>query len=223
MIKLFCTFLTAFAVITMASASVASTSPTREPSVSKSWIAVADGDGDEKADRAPDTTARTAQERQQARLDLMFGRLENSTDKRRADRIARHIMRRLSQSGSDTVDVLMQRAGQAMQTENYGTALDLLDGVVRLKPDFAEGWNRRATVHFMKGDYGSSLSDIREVLRREPRHWGALAGLSMILVAVERKEEAVEVMDRALAIHPHLEEMRERRDSLVKELDGADI
>lgn len=165
----------------------------------------------------------TAAERQNARLDLLFGRLAESENKRRADRIARHIMRRLSRSGSPTVDLLMERAGGAMERKDYSAALDLLDGVVRLQPDFVEGWNRRATVHFMRGDYGASLADIEQVLRREPRHWGALAGLSMILVSVERKEEAIEIMDRALAIHPHLDEMRERREKLAEEVAGSDI
>lgn len=166
---------------------------------------------------------RTSEERRKARLDLMFGRLAAAGSKQRADRIGRQIMRRLSRSGSATVDLLMERAGAAMQAQRYGLALDLLDGVVRLKPDFAEGWNRRATVHYLRGDYGASLADIEQVLRYEPRHWGALAGLSMILVAVDRKDEAIEVMDRALAIHPYLEAMKDRRDRLVEELAGSDI
>jgi len=167
-------------------------------------------------------TASTAEERRAARLDLMFGRLASATDERRAKRIARHIMRRLTQSGSDTVDFLMSRAAEAMEEKEYGKALDLLDGVVRLEPDFVEGWNRRATVHYLMGNHGQSLADIEQVLMREPRHWGALAGLSMILVGVERKAEAVEVMDKALAIHPHLDKMRDRRNDLIEELEGAD-
>ena len=135
----------------------------------------------EKGDRF-DRPSTTAEDRRTQRLDLMFSRLAKTTDERRANRIARHIMRRMSQSGSDTVDFLMLRAGEALQTREFGLALDLLDGVVRLKPDFAEGWNRRATIHFMMGNYGQSIADIEQVLIREPRHWGALAGLSMILV-----------------------------------------
>lgn len=176
----------------------------------------------DKGDRWDRPTG-SAEDRRSARIDMMFGRLAKSTDERRANRIARHIMRRLSQSGSDTIDLLMVQAAGAMQAKNFGLALDLLDGVVRLKPDFAEGWNRRATVHFMMGDYGDSISDIEQVLIREPRHWGALAGLAMILVSLDRKEEALVVMDKALAVHPHLERMKERRDRLAKEVEGSDI
>ncbi|WP_420394380.1 tetratricopeptide repeat protein [Acuticoccus sp.] len=164
----------------------------------------------------------TAAERRAERLDRMFAELAAADTKERADRIARHIMRRMTRSGSPTVDLLMARAGYAMQTKNYGLALDLLDGVVRMKPDFAEGWNRRATVNFLAGDFGRSIADIEETLRREPRHWGALVGLSVILVSMERKETAVEVMDRALEIHPHLEDTRVRRDQFRQELEGTD-
>ena len=179
-------------------------------------------DAPQKGDRK-DAESTTAEERNAARLDLMFGRLANSDDERRANRIARHIMRRMMQSGSDTIDFLMARSAEAMQENDYPKALDLLDGVVRLKPEFAEGWNRRATVHFLNGDYGQSVADIEQVLRLEPRHWGALSGLSMILVSIDRKSEAVVVMDRALAVHPFLGRMRDQRDKLVKELQGADI
>lgn len=163
------------------------------------------------------------QERKKARLDVLFGRLAGADSKRQADRIGRHIMRRMGQSGSPTIDILMEQASVLMRRKSYGPALDLLDGVVRLRPEFAEGWNRRATVHYLRGDYASSLVDIAEVLRREPRHWGALSGLSMILVATDRKSEAAEVMDRALSVHPHLERMKERREQLRLELRGQAI
>ncbi|MBJ3777762.1 tetratricopeptide repeat protein [Acuticoccus mangrovi] len=174
----------------------------------------------QKGDRA---NSGTEAERRKARLDLMFGRLAKATNKRRADRIARHIMRRMTQSGSDTVDLLMVRAAKAMQAKDLPMALDLLDGVVRLQPDYAEGWNRRATVYFLVGDYGRSMADIEQVLKREPRHWGALAGMAMILAALDRKDEAVVVMDHALEIHPHLEKMKEQRDRYAKENGGSDI
>lgn len=174
-----------------------------------------------KGDRLGDRSA-TAEERREQRIDRMFEQLAKSDDKERADRIGRHIMRRLAQSGSDTVDLLMERAGLAMEAKNYGLALDLLDGVVRMEPDFAEGWNRRATVNFLAGNYGQSVADIEQVLRREPRHWGALVGLAMILVSLDRKAEAVPVMDRALAVYPFLEDLKERRDRLAVEL-ASDI
>ncbi|MCF3933930.1 tetratricopeptide repeat protein [Acuticoccus sp. M5D2P5] len=175
-----------------------------------------------KGDRR-DSASNTAEERREARLDLMYGRLANAKTKRRADRIASYIVRRLSQSGSPTVDLLMERSATAIKERRFADALDLLDGVVRLQPDFAEGWNRRATVHFMMEHYGQAVADIEQVLQREPRHWGALVGFAMILVTLERKAEAVEVMDRALAVHPFLEDTRTRRDRYAAEIAGLDI
>lgn len=178
-----------------------------------------------KGDRAgaADEPKASVEDRRQERLNSMFDRLASADNKRRADRIARNIMRRMSRSGSSTVDVLMTQAGHAMKARRLAVALDLLDGVVRIEPEFAEGWNRRATVHYMRGDYSSSLADIEQVLRREPRHWGALAGLSMILVSIDRKSEAVEIMDQALAVHPFLDDMKKKREELVEELEGAQI
>jgi tetratricopeptide (TPR) repeat protein len=177
--------------------------------------ALAPGKGDlpERAERG-----RTAAERREERLDRMFEQLAAADSKERADRIARHILRRLERSGSDTVDLLMERAEAAMQKEDYGLALDLLDGVVRMRPQFAEGWNRRATANFLAGNFGQSVADIEQTLRYEPRHWGALLGLSMILASMERNEEAVEIMDRAMAIHPFLEGVQDRRDRLAREV-----
>lgn len=175
-----------------------------------------------KSDRA-DRQGLSRQDRQSARLDQMFARLAEATDERRARRIANGIRRRLNQSGSDTIDILMRRANARMEAKKYGQALDLLDGVIRLRPQFAEGWNRRATVHFLLGNYGQSIADIEQVLRREPRHWGAIAGLSMILVAIDRKPEAVVMMNRALKVYPHQPKLKERRDRLANELKGSDI
>lgn len=165
----------------------------------------------------------TEAERRRARLDTMFDRLARAETEQRANRIARNILQRMTESGSDTVDLLMSRAGAAMQAKNNALALDYLDGVVRLKPDFAEGWNRRATVHFQSGDYGRSLLDIETTLRLEPRHFGALSGLAMILVAVDKKAEALDVMNRTLEVHPFLPEIVQQRDRIELELDGARI
>lgn len=209
-------FLVALALVLARSASVLAQSP--GGSVPPDTAEATKGD---RADRPDHRT--TAKERLENRLDRMFDELSRAQTKERADRIAGHIMRRLTRSGSDTVDLLMDRAAIAMRTKNYGLALDLLDGVVRMEPGFAEGWNRRATVHFLAGDYGLSVSDIERTLELEPRHWGALVGLSVILVSVDSKEKAVEVMRRALKIHPHLDDTRERLERFEREVDGTEI
>lgn len=171
----------------------------------------------EQGENAGDGSEKTA------RLDALFERLASAKSKRRADAIAGRIQRDLARSGSPTVDLLMQQAGKAIEAKEYGPALDVLDAIVRLEPDFAEGWNRRATVHFMREDFGRSLADIERVLELEPRHWGALSGLAIILVQLEQHEEALAAIDAALAVHPFLEELQEQREKLLAKVNGADI
>ena len=85
---------------------------------------------------------------------------------------------------SDTTDLLMARVQKAIENKDLALALKLLDAVVKIKPDYIEAWNRRATIYYMQKDYGRSLADIRQVLRLEPRHFGALTGLGLIPLQV---------------------------------------
>src|SRR2546425_698496 len=84
-------------------------------------------------------------------------------------------------SGSDTANLLMGRVKTAIDGKDVDLAIRLLNAVIEIKPDFLEAWNRRATLYYMKKDFARALEDIREVLAREPRHFGALAGLGIIL------------------------------------------
>ena len=84
-------------------------------------------------------------------------------------------------SGSDTCHLLMGRVKAAADDKDYDLAIKLLDAIIELKPNYVEAWNRRATVYYLQKDYGHAVADIREVLAREPRHFGALAGLGVIL------------------------------------------
>ncbi len=106
------------------------------------------------------------------------------------------------ESGSDTVDLLMERTLKAMDEKNYSLALDFLDRIVTLEPDYVEGWNKRATVFYLTDDYGKSVSDIERVLSIEPRHFGALAGLGTILRELGDDKRALEAYRQALALDP---------------------
>jgi len=121
--------------------------------------------------------------RRPATLDDLFTRLAAAKDESEANGVANLIERRWSRSGSDTADLLMSRAGDAIKANDHALAIELLDRVVTLKPDWAEGWNKRATAFFMMDDPVSSIADIRQVLAREPRHFGAWAGLGHIYMA----------------------------------------
>jgi len=128
-----------------------------------------------------------------------------------------------SRSGSPSMDLLLARATKAMQARNLDLALDFLDDLVRLDPDFAEAWNKRATVHFMKENYAQSIADIRQTLAHEPRHFGALAGLGMILERMGDKEGAYRAYQRALEVHPHLVAPREAIERLRPDVEGRKL
>jgi tetratricopeptide (TPR) repeat protein len=161
--------------------------------------------------------------RRPATLDDLFTRLGAAKDEAEANGVANLIERRWSRSGSDTADLLMSRAGDAIQAKDHALAIELLDRVVTLKPEWAEGWNKRATAFFMMDDPVSSMADIRQVLAREPRHFGAWAGLGHIYMAGGDKKHALEAYRKALAIHPHLAKLKEIVERLAPEIDGRDI
>jgi tetratricopeptide (TPR) repeat protein len=113
---------------------------------------------------------------------------------------------------------LMARATERRRNYDLAGAIEILDELVERAPDWAEGWNQRATVRFMQGDFEGSLADIEETLQREPRHFGSLAGMAIILMQQGRAEQAQATLRRAIAIHPFL---RER--GLIVPLPGEDI
>src|SRR5262249_17958287 len=114
-------------------------------------------------------------------LEFLFGALKAAPDAESAKAIEERIWALWYVSGSDTADLLMTRVKTDVEGKDLDLAIELLDSIVEIKPDYVEAWNRRATVYFMKKDYGRSLADIRQVLAREPRHFGALSGLGLIM------------------------------------------
>jgi tetratricopeptide (TPR) repeat protein len=160
---------------------------------------------------------------QEPTLDELFAKLAAAGTPEASRPVEHEILRRLHASGSDTVDLLFGWAMQAMQANAPGEALDLLDRVIIMKPDFAEAWNKRATVHFMMKDYGKSITDIERTLALEPRHFGALTGLGFILRDVGEKDRAIEILRRALAIHPQMKNVRDILTEMETEAAGRPI
>lgn len=154
---------------------------------------------------------------------ILLDALAQAEDGQAADGLAREIQGLWNRSGSDAVDLLMLRAGIVMGSGNFPVALDLLDTVIALAPDYAEGWNRRATVHFMRDDYASSIADVERVLRLEPRHFGALVGVGMILDDLGQDQQAALFLREALNVHPFLNNARERLSTIEARLQGAPI
>jgi len=156
-------------------------------------------------------------------LDTLFGALKIAPDEASAKAIEDRIWAVWIVSGSDTCDLLMSRVKVATDEKDYDLAIKVLDSIIVIKPDFVEAWNRRATVYYLKQDYGNALADIREVLVREPRHFGALAGLGMILQDMGDDKHALEAYRRALAIDPHLQNLSDVVKTLTEKVEGRDI
>jgi tetratricopeptide (TPR) repeat protein len=154
--------------------------------------------------------------------DDLFVRLKEA-DPRAARRIEREIWNAWSKSGSASADLLLQRGREALGAGKTAEAIEHLTALVDHAPEFAEGWNARATAYFQAGQFGPSVADIAEVLRLEPRHFGALAGFGAILEATDRSVEALEVYRAALAIHPHLRGVSDAVARLEKKQTGQDL
>jgi tetratricopeptide (TPR) repeat protein len=158
-----------------------------------------------------------------ADLESLFSELKNAPNVEAAKTAESAILRRFLISGSDTVDLLMTWAIDSMNKEDYPLALDILDNVITMKPDFAEGWNKRATVYYLADEYGKSLSDIRRVLALQPKHFGALSGLGMIMRELGQKEKAIAAFREALAVDPYLDSVKKALEDLEKEAAGQAI
>ena len=156
-------------------------------------------------------------------LDFLFGALKAAPDAASAKHVEARIWAVWMQTPSDTAALLMVRAKAAMDAKQVDVALKLLDAVVKLRPDYVEGWNRRATLYYLKNDYAHSLQDIEQVLVREPRHFGALAGLGMIMQDLGDERRALDAFRKALAVNPHLEKVPDLVKTLTEKVEGRDI
>jgi tetratricopeptide (TPR) repeat protein len=156
------------------------------------------------------------------RADL-YARLAASKDADETAGIITLLLHSYSESGSDTADLLLKRARQAIGIENYSDALKILDAEVAISPDWAEGWNARATARYLDDDYNGSMADIAQTLKREPKHIGALMGMGMILEARDKKEDALQVYNRVLGIAPHWRNAQEAADRLKAALAGSEL
>ena len=172
---------------------------------------------------APDKLPRAARGDRIKNLDFLFEALKVAPDADAAKLVEGRIWALWLASGSDTADLMMTRVKTAMDEKDTKLAIQLLDAVIELRPEYVEAWNRRATIHFSNKDYGKSLADIRQVLAREPRHFGALTGLGVIMQEFNEDKLALEAFRRALAVNPHLSKVPDFVKSLTEKVEGRDI
>ncbi len=163
-------------------------------------------------------------------LEFLFGALKAAPDDASAKAVEDRIWAMWMNAGSETTIMLMDRAKKAVddankereddaKTKDYDLAIRLLDAVIEIKPDYTEAWNRRATVFFYKRDYTDALADIFKVLAREPRHFGALSGLGLIMQDVGDDKRALDAYQKALDVYPTAQ--RHGRKSEIAEGKGG--
>lgn len=167
-----------------------------------------------KALEQPDAAARLAGvERlaeigQMADADRLLGRLGDA-DPQVRESAAQAMWQIWSRSGDPAIDTLFARGVEQMQSAAYEQALTVFNEIVARKPDFAEGWNKRATVYFLLGKNQESLRDCDEVLKRNPNHFGALSGAGQIHLKLDHPQLALEFFKRALKVNPNLDSIRQ--------------
>ena len=153
-------------------------------------------------------------------LDALFTQLAQAPNAEAAAPIEQAIRNRWADSGSPTVDILLERAAAAESAGDADLAIRFLDEATDLAPDFAETWNRRANLAYRAEDYSGAIAAIQETLKLEPRHFGALAGLGLIYEELGQERAALEAFRAALAVHPFYNVALEGVRRLEPRIDG---
>jgi len=157
------------------------------------------------------------------RLDGLFAALKQAPNADEARIVEAAIWQLWTVTGEAETDGLMARGIVALQTGDFTQALAAFDRLVAKAPDFPEGWNKRATVHYLMGNFDSSVADIGKTLELEPRHFGALSGLGLIYLAVGNEGAAAKAFEMALSVHPHLPAAAKFIETIRKKRDGSAI
>ena len=156
-------------------------------------------------------------------LDELFVKLHEAQDVGTAKEIERRIWNLWLAHPDEAIKGLMDAGQVQMRLRDYRTALKTFEMMVDLAPDFAEGWNKRATIHWLLGNYRDSLADIDKTLALEPRHFGALSGRGLVYAALEEWELALESFESALEVYPQMTGPRVNADRIRLILEEREI
>lgn len=173
--------------------------------------------------KPPAKLPRVGQGDHTSRLDRLFKALKAAPDDDIAKAIELRIWATWMVSPSDTANLLMHRVREAIEGKDLKLATKLLDAIIKIRPSYVEAWNQRATIEYKERRYGRAIADISEVLKREPRHFGALSGLGMIFQQIGDDTEALEAYRRALKVYPRLKRVPDMIKKLSEKVEGRDI
>jgi tetratricopeptide (TPR) repeat protein len=157
------------------------------------------------------------------RLKDLFEQLHAASSPEAASTIESEIWVIWAQSGDAALDKVFEIGSRALAVGDTRTALKIFDAIVEKAPKFAEGWNKRATIYYLMGDYQASLADIDRTLELEPHHFGALAGLGLVNVELDRDEAALDAFERVLKVTPQSESAKENIEVIKQRIKDKSI
>ena len=159
-------------------------------------------------------------DQQDPRLDALFERLQKARNLDEADIVSESIWAIWTYAGNEDIDRLMSVGIVAMAQGQFAVALAAFDAIVARAPEFAEGWNKRATIYYLIGRYQESIADVEKTLALEPRHFGAISGLGLIRLALGDDKAALDAFERALKVNPHMPVIEEHVRELRRKIKG---
>ena len=169
------------------------------------------------------TIATASADQNDPELDVLFRDLKAAQSSQQVRAIEMEIWGHWFSSGSEEIDQMLRQGDIALSTRRFNRSLVLLNEVIARRPDLSEGWNRRATLRYVMGDYEGSIADIDETLEREPRHFGARSGLGLCYLALGNEEEALSAFEGALIHNPHMPGVKHRVQQLRNLLGRREI
>jgi tetratricopeptide (TPR) repeat protein len=157
-------------------------------------------------------------------LGALFDTLQNeSTTRSQAQVVTSEIWQQWLKTDDEEAGHLMSLGISEMNQLSLRKAAEIFTNLIELQPEFAEAWNKRATVYYMMGELDLSTSDVAETLKLEPRHFGALSGQGLIYLQLDRREAALEWFKRALEVNPFMDNIRMSVEQLEEEIKGKII
>lgn len=152
------------------------------------------------------------------KLDNLFMRLQHNDDPSILKYVEAAIWETWLQSGSSDIDELMEVGIDALAQHDYTKAVACFTDVIALAPDYAEGWNKRATVYYVRGEFKRSLEDIAQVLALEPRHFGALSGIASIYSEIQHPMGTLRALESIYEIFPEKPDLKDQLNHLYEKL-----